>query len=132
MDQREMVLTKPVTAKEAQLAVGVEPIDELLAELEATQEEWARGASLYGPGGVFDAQRVAFLAVLALEHREVKQEGAKPLSDQHVKERAHADRRYTSWLRRQTAQRTDWLTLDAKRDAIIMRVNRGQGLLRVA
>lgn len=118
-------------AKDVQVGLGAEPIDELIAELDATEDGWARGAALYGPGGLFDDQRVMYLSMIALEHREAVKEGEK-VTDEAIKQRAHADKRYQKWLLRHTKQRYEWLKLDAHRDGIMLRANRGQALMRVA
>ena len=119
-------------AKDAQLAVGAEPIDEIIAALDASEEQWAKGAALYGPGGLFDAQRVAMLAVIALWHRDDLQKRGQKVTDDLVKQLAHADPKYLKWLKQQTKQRTEWLMLDAERNGLMMVANRGQALMRVA
>lgn len=109
----------------------VDPIDELLASLDATQEAWAKYAALYGPGGLFDNQRKIMLSIIMLKVRDEIKDGER-VTDALVDARAHAHPDYVAFIKRHTERRAEWLQLDAERDAIVLRINRGQALLRVA
>jgi hypothetical protein len=118
--------------RDLELSHGADPIAELLAELDETEAEWSHGASLYGPGGLFEAQRKKTLAVIAMEIRESYEIKKQRSTNQLVDDMAHANKEYGTWLDRHEIERAKWLALDAHRDGIIMRINRGQAMLRVA
>ncbi len=112
---------------------GVDPIELLIHQLSETEEEWARGSALFGPGGFANDVRKKILSVVMLRIRDkLLSDGEKAPTEKVMDAMAHADRQYVAWLDRQVIARADWLRLDAQRDAIEMRCNRGQALLRVA
>ncbi|HET9948791.1 MAG TPA: hypothetical protein VFQ22_07705 [Longimicrobiales bacterium] len=121
-----------VAVADHERALGVEPLDELLADLDKTEAEWARGAALYGPGGTLDNLRKALLCTIALRIRDAKAEKGEKVTEAAIEQMAHADVGYREFLDQHTMARAEWLTLDAQRQAILMRINRGQALLRAA
>lgn len=114
-----------------ELSNGAEPLDELLAELDKTEATWAEGAALYGPGGLFDAQRKAKLCVIGVELRDMLTKNGGKVTEASIDQMAHADDGYLKFLDEHERLRGDWLLLNAQRDAIMLRVQRGQALLRV-
>lgn len=119
-------------APDIERSLGAEPLEELLAELEANAEAWAHGGALFGAGGFANDQRKKVLSIVMLRIRdEFLQKGEKPPTEKILDAMAHADKRYTRWLDEQTIKRAEWLKLDAERDAIAMKVNRGQSLLKL-
>lgn len=44
---------------------------------------------------------------------------------------AHADKEYVKFLDSHIGRRAKWLALDAHRDSVVMRVNRGQAMLKI-
>ncbi len=112
---------------------GVDPIELLIHQLSETEEDWAKGAALFGAGGFANDVRKKILSVVMLRIRDaLLNSGDKAPTEKVLDAMAHADKQYTQWLDRQVVARAEWLRLDAQRDAIEMRCNRGQALLRVA
>jgi hypothetical protein len=120
-----------INPQDVEAAHGAEPLDELLAELDATEDEWADGWALYGPGGLLDDQRKALLDATAMELREMMKAQGGKVTDGLIDEMAHADERYKKFLDEHVIKRAEWIRLDKKRDRIEMRFNRGQSLLRI-
>lgn len=110
---------------------GAEPLDGLLAELDDTEAEWADGASLYGAGGLFNDKRKSYLSSIALRIRDELRESGGKITDDLVDQRSHADKEYRKFLDDHIVRRAKWLALDAHRDGIVMRVNRGQAMLKI-
>ena len=118
--------------EDAETSAGAEPLDELLAELDHTEGEWASLGALYGPGGTFDHLRKARLSVIALSIRDERVAKGEKVTDGLVDTLAHADSAYIAFLDGHTIARARYLELCAKRDGIMARVNRGQALIRYA
>lgn len=86
--------------------------DAILQNLASTEDEWARGASLYGRDGLFDALRKVLLDTTALQIRDSKSE---KVTEAWIAQAAHADKEYGVWLDGHVVTRANWLALDAKR-----------------
>jgi len=115
-----------------EMSFGAEPLDNLLAELDATEKEWSDGGALFGAGGFSNDIRKKILSVTLLRIRdEMLSNGEKAPTEKIIDALAHADKQYGEWLDRQVIARANWLALDAKRQAVFLKVNRGQSLLRV-
>ena len=117
-------------APNLEATAGIEPLDVLLAKLDASEREWAEGASLYGPGGTFDNLRKSYLSAVALRIRDEKAEKAEKVTEGLIDQMAHADKDYRAFLDQHTMKRARWLALDAQRDGLTMRIQRGQAILR--
>lgn len=72
--------------------------DDLLQQLSATEDEWAQGAALFGPGGLFDANRKAKLSVIGLQIRDHRSESSEKTTEAMIEQLAHADDTYTDYL----------------------------------
>jgi len=128
-----MTMTRAVLdAGDVERSMGVDPIDGLLAEFEATREAWATGAALYGPGGTFDNLRKVKLSIIECSIRDDYQAKGVKVTEAAIEQQAHADLAYTAWLDNHTVARANWLRLDAEREDVRMRINRGQAVLRSA
>lgn len=60
----------------------------------------------------------------------LRESGGK-VTDDLVDQKSHADKEYVKFLNDHIVRRAKWLALDAHRDSIVMRVNRGQAMLKV-
>lgn len=95
-----------------ELSNGAEPLDELLAELDKTERAWAEGAALYGPGGLFDAQRKAKLSTIGVELRDMLTKQGGKVTESAIDQMAHADEGYLKFLDTNERLRADWLLLN--------------------
>jgi len=114
-----------------EMANGATPLDELLAELDESEAEWADGAALYGNGGMFNDKRKSLLSIIALRIRDERAGEGKKSTEDMIEQMAHADKEYVKFLDGHIGRRAKWLALDAHRDGIVMRVNRGQAMLKI-
>lgn len=109
---------------------GAEPLDELLAELDAEEDAWADGGALFDVGGFANDVRKSMLSVVLLRIRdEILSKGEKSPTEKVLEAMAHADKQYKEWLDRQTIRKAEWMKLNAKRKKVEMRANRGQKML---
>lgn len=117
-----------------ELSNGAEPLDELLAELDRTEDDWANGGALYGDRGLLGDLRKALLDATAMEIREqllkLNTTGQK-ITDGMIDQMAHADESYRQFLDEHVIRKAEWLKLDVQRKKIEMRINRGQAMLRL-
>lgn len=113
-----------------ELSNGAEPLDELLAELDAEEDAWADGGALFDVGGFANDVRKSMLSVVLLRIRdEILSKGEKSPTEKVLEAMAHADKQYKEWLDRQTIRKAEWMKLNAKRKKVEMRANRGQKML---
>lgn len=96
--------------------------DDILQELASTEDTWATGASLYGPGGLFDATRKAKLSVIGLQIRDYRADKGEKTTEAMIEQLAHADDTYTTFLDEHVRDRANWLALDAVRDRLKLRL----------
>lgn len=93
-------------------------VDILLHGLAATHEDWTHGATLFGPGGMYNDQRKRLLAVVACRIRDQWDDAAQGKYSEAALDRlAHADHEYGAWLDQREFERAKWLLLDAQRDS---------------
>jgi hypothetical protein len=120
--------------RDMELSNGAEPLDELLAELDATENEWANGGALYGDRGLLNDIRKSLLDATAMELREqilkLNTTGQK-VTEAMIEQMAHADENYRQFLDEHVIRKAEWIKLDSQRKKIEMRINRGQAMLRL-
>lgn len=121
------------TAAEIEDTAGVDRIDELLAQRHAIVQELKTLRPLYGPLGMWGHRRKIELARLTvLLVAEATRDGGKKPTDTVLDAMAHEHDDYTTFVAHGTAQAARWVELEEALEAIDMRVNRGQALLRYA
>lgn len=116
------------TPRDVEDALGLDHLDELLAERARLVGLNAQLGALYGPFGTFEAHRKQYLAVLSLEKRE----DASIRTDKAVEEASHADQRYLQFLTKATRERAQFLVNADAITAIDARIHSRQGMLRFA
>lgn len=123
----------PTHRSDVETGFGVEPIQELQSQIEATTEKWAQGAALYGPGGFAGDVRKKILSLAMLRIRnEYLNNGEKAPTEKILDAMAHADKDYVRWLDQQIIDRANWLKLDDTRDQIREKIRRDDALIRSA
>jgi hypothetical protein len=121
------------TTAEIEDTAGVDRIDELLAQRHAIVQELARLRPLYGPLGMFGHRRKIELARLTVQLlAEATKDGGKKPTDTVLDALAHEHDDYVSMIAQATTEAARWVELEESLEAIDMRVNRGQALLRYA
>lgn len=121
------------TAAEIEDTAGVDRIDELLAQRHAIVQEVAPLRALYGGNGIANHRlKVELSRIQARLYAEAQARNEKKPSDDYVDRLAHADDGYAAMVELMTTQAARWVELEEALEAIDMRVNRGQALLRYA
>jgi hypothetical protein len=118
--------------QEAESRASVEPIDSLLDERAHLVEKAATLHGLHGTPMVWDAKRKAL--VMQIRHRLRGQymavHGGKRPTEAQLDEEAHADDDYVAFITETLTQRAEFYRLTKAIEAIDMRCNRGQALIR--
>jgi hypothetical protein len=115
---------------DAESRMGVEPIDDLLAERASLVDQLAPMWAEYGPGGVgehrLSAERNRIVGLLramaAADDKKITEAALEAGS------RAHPD--YLNLMAKQTTERATFFRLQEQMRAVDFRINRGQSLLR--
>lgn len=115
--------------REIEGRIGVAPIEDLLAELAATEEEWSQLYGQHGPGGAFDAYRKAYRAVIACEIRDAAATAGRKVTESEVEDRACAHPKYQRLLDQAIIDRARFAALDARRASVMERVRRDNRLV---
>lgn len=125
--------TYAASRREIEESVGVTPMHILEAKLAENERAWAEGSSLFGPGGLANDQRKAFLSTVACKLRDGWDDTRHGKCSEAALDRyAHADAGYGSFLDGLERKRTDWLLLNAERDGLLMTARRDDAILRMA
>jgi len=123
----------PRTMSEIEDTAGVDRIDELLAERAEIVRELAPLRALFGGNGIGNHRRKVELSRIEKRiYAEAQQRSEKKPSDDFVDTLAHADPAYGEMVEVMVRQATRWVELEEQLEAIDMRINRGQALLRFA
>lgn len=118
---------------DAEIGLGVEPIDMLEAALAETEKEWSDGWAYFGPGGLYADDQNAKIAAVSLRVRSGWDEAKQgKMTDQKVKDDAHADPEYQNWLLGRALDRARYIQVDQKRTLIHARIARGNAVLRAS
>lgn len=123
----------PANRYDMETSFGVQPIEEIQAELQESSDEWARGAALYGSFGLGEHVRKKVLALALLRIRnDYLNRGEKAPTEKVLDAMAHGDKDYVRWLDQQIIERANWLKLDDTRDQLRERIRRDDALIRSA
>jgi ribosomal protein L35 len=121
------------TRSDIELAIGVEPIEDVQHNRRKATERNAARRAKYGPGGTFDAERKAYRSHLATEHAErILKERGKPASEAELERLASADLKYRAYLDRAAAEMVDYQLDELTVIECTERINRDQALVRYA
>lgn len=130
----DRIVTPPVGAtlrEEAELRAGVEPIDLLLDERQHLVEKVAHLFALYGPGGVADSIRKNEEKRLSGLLRAMAVAQSQKITESALEEGARSHPEYIALTAAHTTGRAEYFKLNAQLDAVDMKINRGQALLRM-
>ena len=112
---------------------GVDRLDDLVAQRAAIVRELARLRPLYGPLGMWGHRRKMELArITVLLVAEATRDGGKKPTDTVLDAMAHEHDDYAAFVAHGTTEAARWVELEETLEAIDMRINRGQALLRYA
>ena len=118
----------PMTAAEHRL--GIEPIEELLAQRHTLVQKVATLRAKYGPFGTADHLRKIELARLKGLIRAQMVRDEKKKSNEQIDDEAHAHRDYILFIANMTVERDQWVRCEEAINDIDMTINRGQAIAR--
>jgi len=110
--------------------LGIQPIEELLAQRQHIVNKVADLRARFGPFGTFDHLRKIELARLkALIRIQATRDKIKMTGDQ-VDDEAHAHPDYLEFISAATIKRAEWVRLESQIEEIDMTIQRGQAVAR--
>ncbi|MBA2684061.1 MAG: hypothetical protein H0U66_06195 [Gemmatimonadaceae bacterium] len=96
----------------------VDDADALVQQLAESEDAWADGSALYGPGGLFDNMRKSMLAVIKLRVRDTLGDRKLTGLADFIDDLAHADSGYRAFLDTHLVKQAEWRALDAGRQRL--------------
>lgn len=117
---------------DTEAAHGVDALDVLQARLDSTTEEWSKLGALHGPFGKYNDVRKSYLGATAVQLRDEWDTTKGKLTESQLEQLAHAHENYTAFVDQAVLDHARYLLLDAERDGIMQRIQRGNNILRVA
>lgn len=124
----------PTPMADTEARMGIQPVEELLAQRALLVRKAARLAAVYGPFGVWEARRKELLALCTLKIRDAeldRPEGERRrLTDKLLDAEAHAHPEYQAFLSRSVEEKASWLVLEDEIQGLNELVNRGQSVAR--
>lgn len=130
----ERVSDSVMTAfREAQAGAGIPDVDDLLAKRSALIDAHKHEMAMYGPFGMWEAERKKQLALALLRVRDkyLANPGAKMPAAGLLDAEAHADPGYVAFLNESFIGKARWIQVQDKIDAIDQRILRGGQVLRL-
>ena len=124
----KLTATSPMA--EAELRLGIEPIECLLDERSALVEKVADLRARFGSFGTFDHIRKMELARLAGLVRAQALRDRVKMTASEVEDATHDHPDYRHLITEATRQRAEWVRLEAKIEAIEFQIQRGQAVAR--
>jgi len=111
---------------EVEEAIGIPPVEELLAERQQLVERVAELRARHGAFGTFDALRKSKLATLKMLLRAQAQRDQRKITEAALEDEAHAHPEYTDFVIQATRERAELTKAEgliANIDATIQRAN---------
>ena len=110
--------------------IGIEPIDQLLAEKNVLIEKVADLRAVYGSFGTHDASRKSELARIKGLLRAQYTKAQVKVTETMLDDEAHCHSDYTSFITRATRERAEWVRLESQVEAIDAKLFRGNAIIR--
>jgi hypothetical protein len=115
---------------DVELRIGLQPVEELLAQRRTLIEKVADMRARFGPFGTADHLRKIELSRLHGLIRAQALRDKRRITNQQVDEEAHAHPDYYDFVTAMTIKRAEWVKLEAQIEEIDMTINRGQAIAR--
>jgi hypothetical protein len=109
--------------------VGIDPIDQLIAERDQLVREAAPLYALYGPGGTAEHRRKVAQAIAELQ---VRAGATEKMTEGKIDALGRTQETYLAYLDSMEQGRAEWLVIETQIQAITDRINRGNHLTRYA
>jgi uncharacterized protein (DUF1778 family) len=121
-------MASPMTDVEQRMQLV--PLEELLAERDEIVSQLAHLRALYGSGGTYDSlRRIELSKAQAVVRAQAALEGKKT-TESAIEEAAHVSNGYVDFVIQATAERADWILLEARLEGIDFTINRGQAVAK--
>ena len=121
----------PLTPQgDVELQMGIQPVEELLAERMHLITKVADLRARFGSFGTFEALRKIELARLRGLIRAQALRDKRKISNDAIDDEAHGHPDYIEFVTLATVKRAEWVKLEALIEGIDMTINRGQAVAR--
>lgn len=110
--------------------MGVQPLDELLAERDVLVKKAAVLRAKHAPFGTYDALRKIQLALSAQAIRETLHTSGGKMTETAISDAAHADETYMAFVLEATKEKAEWTQLENLIQGIQDTIMRGQAVAR--
>lgn len=110
---------------EIQDRMGIDPLEELLAERDDLVKQVAPLRARHGSFGTFDALRKVELATIAASLRAQAVLDGRKVTEAGLDEAAHADSRYIQFVTTATLEKAEWAMLENRIQGVNDTINRG-------
>lgn len=110
--------------------IGIDPLDQLLAEREQLVGQAASLYAVYGPFGTAEHRRKVALAAAELQVRATLTDSGEKATEGKVDAMSRTHPTYLAYLDGLEAGRAEWLVTETKLQAITDRIQRGNVLSR--
>lgn len=110
--------------------MGIQPLEELLAERDELVQQVAPLRARHGPFGSYSDLRKIELAQIAQVLRLQAMRDSVKQTEAALDEAAHADARYVAFVVQATKEKAEWAMLENRVQGINDTINRGQAIAR--
>ena len=128
----DRVMTPRTPMGDMESKLGIQPIEELLAERAVLVKRVADLRARYGSGGTWDALRKTQLCQIAALIRAEAVRDSRKMTEAQLDQEAHADPRYVGAITQATKDRVEWAILEDQIQGVNETINRGQVVARFA
>lgn len=115
---------------DVEVRIGIQPIEELLAERDALVKKVAPLRARHAAFGTYEALRKIELATIAETIRAQAVADGKKITEDAIKDRAHAHPRYVQFIADATNEKAKWAELENLIQDVADTINRGQAVAR--
>lgn len=124
-------LTVRSPMRNVETRIGVQPIDELLAQRDRLVERGATLRSRYGAFGTFDHLRKIELARLAgLTRAQAMRDKLPKMTAAEIDDAAHSHPDYRDFITQATVERAEWAKVEAQIENIDATIQRANAMIR--
>jgi hypothetical protein len=111
-------------------AIGVRPIEEVLAERDAVVDEMADLWARYGPGGTWGDHRKSELSAIKMRLRaEYQRDKSQKVTDGYLEDAGHADPGYMALITEATQDRARLKLMEKRLDSIEHAIQRANSVV---
>lgn len=123
-------LTQTLAETEAELRMGVTPIEQLMDDRNELIEQVATLRAKYGSQGTYqDLRKIELCRLQGLVRAEAVRDKVKR-TETEIDQMAHQRPEYMEFVTMATTERAQWVRLESKIEAIDFVINRGQSVAR--